>query len=424
MTILTDILKSTEIYTPENTDIGYHKSHINVLLQQLKKRTNIEQSKIWDYIAVENDPFFSRRYPSNNNKLSKILSTLSLSQQALTSILAQLHLANVYNFIPKNFLNIVRTYTRLIDAGNNVLPTIQQQIPFNMIEQALLHDLLSYFNVSQTTYNDIIDLSNTILANMDLYSNIETGDLKSILSLPLRKFLPQEFSVILDSLAYLDLLDQIFTDDTEKNNFNNAILNVFEQHNNDPVNTYIDSSYETYNITYSDPLGITRQESMISDLSSNLFDNIHTDLNVIYDQYNISVNHQTQITQALSDSFQSSILDQILDSGVLLPDLTDCSNTIKTQSHNDTVNAIKNSFILFQTEILKQIPELKSNDESFDYLINIKNNLEIRQNYINRGSTIDNIYEIQSYINGVLNNKMTDVQIDQLYDKIKGILKI
>lgn len=424
MTILSDILSKNALYVPENTDIEYHKSHMSILMQQLKRRTNIEQSKIWDYVAVENDPWFSRRYPSNSNKLNNIMNKLTLSQQALTGTLAQLHLAKVYNFIPKNFLDIIKTYTRLVDSFHYSLPTINQNIPFRMIEQALVYDLLSYFDNGSTTYTDIVDMAISISQNLELFDNIKTGNLKSVLSLPLSKFLPNQFSSILDSLSYIDLLDQIFTDDTDKNNFNVAVVNILDSYQDSTTGDYVDSSYEQFTIGYGDPLGTITQESLMSDLSSNLFTQINKDLLVVYNQYNISPSNQTQITNTLIQSFQDNITEDILDSNILLPSLTDCTNIITSKSNNDIVTAVKTSFVLFQTEILKRIPEIVQTSDSFDYLINIKTNLEKRDKYLRSGVSKDRMYDIQSYINSVTVQNLSDKEIDMLYIKIKEVLKL
>jgi len=424
MTIISDILSNSTSYTPENTDIDYHKSHLNILLQQLKRKTNIEQSKVWDYIAVENDPFFSRRYPSNNNKISKIMSNVSTYQTALTATLNQLYLAKVYNFIPKNLLDTIKTLSGLADTTNNLLPTISQQIPLQMIEQALLTDLLSYFDNGQATYNDVLSMYSSVLQNAELFQNIQTGDLKSILSLPLKQFLPEEFSVILESLAYLDLLDEIFTTDDDKNSFNLAILNIFKSTESNTVSSYVNpDEFQNYNISYSDPLGITHQDSMMSQMASNIFSSINPQLNSLYSQHNISSQHASNITTSLEQSFSTSIVDPILDSGILLPDLTDCSNTIKANANNDVINSFKNCFVLFQQEIIKRIPEISQQSTSFDYLVNIKNNLELRDRYINTGSSIENLQEIRDYIETNTTSKLSDKQLDDLYIKIKTVLK-
>lgn len=424
MTALTDILKYTDIYTPSTIDIDYHQSHMNILLEQLKRKTNIEESKVWDYIAVENDPFFSRRYIKNSSKLYKVMNNLSLYQQALTATTNQLYLARVYNFIPKNLISIIKTYSGLVDSYSYMLPTIKQQIPFNLIEQALLHDLLSHFDNGQATYNNILDMYSAILVNSELFENIKTGNLKSLLSLPISKFLPEEFSSILDTLSYLELLDEIFTDDTEKNNFNLSILNVFDSIKDNEVNHYVSNSYSEYDIDYDDPLGIQRQESMMNDFTSNIFTDINQSLISVYVQYDVPLNYYDILNNTMQNSFREVLIDPILDSGILLPDLTECSNTIKVKSNNDVVNSIKKAFVLFHNEILKRIPEVKTNNDSFDYLLNIKKNLEIRDQYLNKGSSTDRLYEIQNYVKGILNENLSDTEIDALYIKIKTVLKV
>ena len=293
-----------------------------------------------------------------------------------------------------------------------------------MIEQALVYDLLSYFDNGSTTYTDIVNMSISISQNLELFDNIKTGNLKSVLSLPLSKFLPDQFSSILDSLSYIDLLDQIFTDDTAKNNFNIAVINIFDSYQDSTTGDYVDSSYEQCSIGYEDPLGTITQESLMSDLSSNLFTQINKDLLVVYNQYNISPSNQTQITNTLIQSFQDNITENILDSNILLPSLTDCTNIITSKSNNDIVTAVKNSFVLFQTEILKRIPEIVQTSDSFDYLINIKTNLEKRDKYLRSGSSKDRMYDIQSYINSVTVQNLSDKEIDMLYIKIKEVLKL
>lgn len=404
---------------------GSQIGSLDILLHRAKRNKHITQSKLWDYIQVENDPNFARK--SVENKFEGLISKLSMTTSIVTIFTSQLYMVGIHEYIPANIKELLFNYNSIVDTGINLLNTFEKQIIFNQIEQALFADLEIQFLGGTITFNEIVNTADSIIANMPFKDAIENNGIRPLLSLGIQNLLPESMVGIFDALQYLDLLDTVFiNDDANKILFDKAVRDRITNYGKTITGTVVTSEkYKGVTIDYADPLGLTLRDNFLSDLYGEYEKEL---ANIIVDEgvtFGLSTNDIDSMTDIFIKDAKNNV-DSLNNGSLGLPSLIRSAKGIETVTFNKTVEAMLKGHERFADSIITQagLNSTPSNTRPLDYLINVKKNIEARAKFKSRGANSDQFVEINNYLKSVVKDKnISDDVLEDLNIRLDELLK-
>lgn len=397
---------------------GYQSSNLDVLLQKAGRSKTISESKIWDFIQVENDPNFSRK--ANQSKYKKLVSKLSATSAIATTISSQVHMARIHEFFPTNVTEFLFNISAVLDTNINLLQSFEDFSIFTQIEQVFLTDLEFQFGNKIITFQQLVNLSVAVFDNLAEKDSIKNNGIRPLLALGLQNFLPDSMSGIFTTLSYIDLLDTTFTNDSLKSLFDSELQILLGNLSQFKINDYVlSSNYTEEFISFSDPLGLNLQSKFESELSSEYSSDLKNGIEEINTRGNYGLT-VTDISQ-LVDLFVADIntnIDSAFKGTVGLPSLLEVSQGLSIEAHNNTKNSINSAFDTLAASILtaSKINTAPVGTRPLDHLINVKTNIEKRIEYKRRGATIDQFTIIDNYLSSVIGsgNQLTEAALEDL----------
>ena len=426
---LTEFFQQT--YTSSRSDgssyaNGYYVGNLDVLLQRAKRNKSISQSRLWDYVRVENDPNFNRR--NSEPKFAKLISKISSATTITTVVASQLHMANLTQFIPENLRNLLFNFNALADTSINLLSNFEKQIIFSQIEKALFADIEFNFLGGTITFNELVNVADSIFENMPFEESIKNDSLRPILSLGIQNLLPESMVGIFDSLIYLDLLDTIFiNDEVNRNAFTGELKSNTAAYGTNKVNTVVvAANYTNQPIDFSDPMGLKLQNSFKDDLKSDYTAQTLNNVNLVGTKYNLTQAQKDQIATLLAADGATNIDNAFEGSLVGLPSLLKVGNGLSIEAYNKTTTAVNNAISRVVANVIKDagLISTPTGTKPLDYLINIKTNLEKRKNMKKRGASSDQFVEIDSFLSSVVSDgEISESLLQSLSDRLDTILQ-
>lgn len=406
------------------TQPGFMGSNLDLLLQQARRNQNVRQSKLFDYIQVENDPNFSRGAQPNSKIFSKAVSDLSITTQIVTVVNSTLSMAGVQEFIPSNIRELLLNFNSLADTGINASSNIKQGISFQQIEKAFLGDLTLQFGNQTITFNQIALMANNIANGTQKGQTISNTGIRPLLSIGIQQFLPADMAAIFNDAQYLDMLTNIFGDQSP----NIALVNsLFINSTNNFANSTVSSLvtpefYDNPPLTLDDPLGLSLQSQFNGELDTSYTNQIITMVNstdIIPDE-----DKQTIIDFLVLDAQDN--LNNAFRGGIGLPSLAVCAEAVIVDSHNKAFDSIIAAFENFTSDLLVKIglTPPPNGVSSIDYLQNVKRSLKKRLDMQKTGATSEDFAAIESFLQNVLlNQDLTAARLQELNDFIDTLLK-
>ena len=381
-------------------DTGYQTSILDILYQKARRTKGVSQNKIYDLIQLENDPNHNRGI--NGRTYEKLISKLSIATQILAMVQSNLHMANIYEFIPSNLRNLMGSFQSISDTGINFLSNINQGLTFNQIEQALLADLRLQYANGDITFLELTAIANAILDNQNLQESVENNGLRPLLALQLQNLLPSSMTGIFSDLQFLDELAEIITNDDIRNSF----LRTAEQEIEDYSKLYptdLDNVNNNYylnstKITLEDPLGIKVRDSFKTDL----FNSYSSELISIVTTNPDLTTLQKEQTYELLLADASQNVEAAFKGKIGLPSLNLSIKGVNSESYNKSVEKVLSAFdIFFRNDIIPKIDNIKGAPADLspgNYLFNLKRNIEKRLEMESRGTTNSELAEIEKVL--------------------------
>lgn len=411
-----------------NFETGYVSSNMDLLLQQARRVKGVRESRLFDYIQVENDPHFSRRSEQNEQKLQKLLSNVSLSTSLVTVVNSKLDMAGVHEFLPANIRNLLLNFQAIADTNSNSLLNIQQQLPFKQITDAFLGDLQMQFNGKTITFGQIALMADRILTNNDTLPDVTNNGLRPLLALDLQQFLPNDMLGVLDSLNYLDKVIEIFGDGAPELSIVDAL---FRTNLTDKKSEQIDeivsnpTVYVAPIITLDDPLGLGVQSRFNSEIRDDYVAEIDTILEQVQQSVVITDEQLLELREIFVEDLDNNLTDA-LDGGVGLPSLKECSTAVSHETQNKTAAAITKAFDLFTRELIQQLGASSPvvGVRPVDQLLNLKRHLKSRLDMPKRGATPEEIVAVENNLKELLLDKddMSETRLLLLNATIEEVL--
>lgn len=406
------------------TQTGFMGSNLDLLLEQARRNQNIRSSKLFDYIQVENDPNFSRGAAPNSKIYTKAVSDLSITTQIVTVINSTLAMSGIQEFIPANIRELLLNYNSLADTAINASSNIKQVFSFQQIEKAFLGDLTLQFGNQTISFNQIALMADNVLKSTSKGQTISNTGIRPLLSIGLQQFLPADMAAIFNDAQYLDMLANIFGDQSP----NIAIVNqLFTTQTNAYAATVISDIvtpdiYVDPPLTLNDPLGLSLQSQFNGELNTSYVNQI---TNMVNNNTIIPDQDKQEIIDFLINDAQNNITEGFK-GGIGLPSITECVNGVIVDSNNKSVDAVLAAFENFTTDLLTQIgiAPPASGTTAIDHLQNLKLNLRKRIEMQRVGGMTEDFTAIDNYLKSVLlNQDITAARLQELNTFIDDLLK-
>ena len=408
---------SAPFTSPLSQSPQYNTGNFDSLLQQASRNKAIQKNKIWDYVAVENDPNFSRNASINSSTLQKATGKLSIVQQMVTVINSQLAISGLINYVPSNVRAMLLNFNSVSDTNVNALATIKQGITFQQITQAFLGDIKLQFGNKTITLNDVAGIANNVITNSQQPNSLKNNGLRSILSLGLQSMLPASMTGFLSDLTYIDNVNNLLNGDPSLTSLFDELMGtqVAGISNMNVSDLVTVTNYDNPNLTLDDPLGLSLQAQFQNELENNYTGQLNKAIDAVCAQMNITADNSA-VKQSVENNATENIAKAF--SGNLgLPPLTDVINAVVIESNNKTVQAIVLAFDTFTNDIIAQagLVPVPAGTKPIDYLMNLKRNLQARLDMNKYGTTPDNLVVIEAYLKSVLQDQdLTQAHLEQL----------
>ena len=426
---LLDSFFSNQFTEPFSSSIGqqdgYMGSNLDLLLQQARRNKSIRENRIFDYIQVENDPNFSRNAEANSKILEKYTSDLSITTQIVTVVNSTLSIAGVQEFIPSNIRTLLLNFNALADTNINAMQNIKQLVSFRQIEKAFLSDLTLQFGNNTITFDQIALMADNVINNVQQYDSVENTGIRPLLSIGIQQFLPKDIAAIFDDLEYLDMLANIFGDQSPNIALVNSLfVDATETYSQKRIEDMVTTErYADITLTLADPLGTNLQDQFKIEIQNDYADAI-TAMAEAAPQFTNDEDRATVIAFLIDDAVNN--VDVAFSGTVGLPSLPAVASAVIADSHNQALEAINNAFEKFTETLLSDIGIEKpaTGTRAIDHLQNVKRNLKKRLEMRRTGDTSDNFTEIENYLRSVLKNKdLSEPRLNALNAYIDTLLK-
>lgn len=416
--------KITEPYRPyQNYDSKYMLSSIDLLLQQAKRNKSVRENKIFDYLAVEGDPFYSRRVEQNYQKLLKYTSDLSMVTQSVSAITAKLDLIRVLPFIPVHIQKLLLNFQTVVDTTSYAITGSQQLLSFKQIEAVFLDDLKLQLGNKVITYQQIVLMYNNILNSLKIADSVKNTSLKPLLGSGILELFPRDISTtITESIQYIDKVDEIFELGTpEFDLFNTGISNLLGLYSKKKVSDIVKNDYNDLDITFDDPLGINTLGLFLDELKTDFSNDVLEELNT----HQLGDTDKQELLDIINQEY-NNLIDDTFTGTLGLPSLFEVSEAIVNNSSNKTREHIINSFNTLTLEIMDEMGIDKNSvtNSPVDYLVHVKTNLEKRLEMKLNNDVSDNFKLFDNFIKTAYNKKIiTEPEIETLNNNLNKYFK-
>lgn len=406
----------SDVQTQGNLDILYHKI----------SRTNIvAKNKMLDFLVPESDKNFLRE--KQLDKLNTLIGKLSVSSQLLGMVQTQLFIAKVSPYFPESMRYVLKNFQGLLDSGANMLQDIKAGSTYSALGNALFVDLLSQYSQGNVTFNNLLTISQNVADYFIYKPPIQNNVIRSLLSLGLDKFLPLDYKAVLfDNLQYADLLFSVFGEDTFADTYTNRLKELTGQYTKAKINTMVNPNHFQSNIIQiEDPLGLEAESSFVLQLSQNYAEFIQNAItnDPILTQANLTTEQQEEVVQYFNEAYPQ-LIKSSCGVGITTPDISLVSNGIEIEAKNKIAEVVKEVIERVSIAILSNLKVNKDESLStFDFLQNIKRNIERRNGFKTKGITNEKLKELDAYFVNLFGKKYTEKDIEELYKKIEEILK-
>lgn len=402
---------------------GYVNSNLDILFQKMGRVQAIKQNKLLDFMSLETDRNVMRE--SIAPSLEKIIGQLSIATQASTMITNQIFAAGILEYFPSNIRNVIGNFQGLMDTNVNMLSSIASQQSFKQVGLAFATDLITEYTAGNVSFNNLLLMSQKIADYASGDQNLDANNaIRAVLSLDIQDFLPFDTTEIFQGLEYLDLVSDIFDDDSAT-----AFTGILSQFHTDysaqKVSDVMEADYSTQKVSLDDPIGLVAKSSVVSDFISTYTTQLNATLTANSTTYPLTTEQRQQIIDVLVEDITNN-LDAAFQGTIGLPSLLSVSRSIVADTQNKTWAQIK---IGINSVIVKIIQDLginatPSGTNPADYLHNLKKNIAARKKMLQAGVTGTGLDAMSSYLKTIFpSGKFTETDLNNLSDRLQELLK-
>ncbi len=417
---------------PENLStrpLGYSDlqtaSNLDVLFQKVSRTKAVSQNRLLDFLSPESDKHFLRS--KQIDKLNLLASKLSVSSQLITMVETQAFVARITPYFPENMRWVLRNFQGLLDSSARMIQDVIAGSTYSALANALFVDLMYQYGEGNATFNQLLTISQKVTDYFIYGLPTKNNLIRSLLSLGLDQFLPANWTTgLFDALQYTDLLDSIFGGDNYANTFTNRIDFLLNGYAKKKVAGAVANQEPFLNATIgiADPFGLG--------LELNFTTQLNEDFNTFFEE---TVLRDPVIVQAaLTDEqkielqdyvagFYAETLQTACGVGITLPSAAAVIQGIEVEAKNSMIREIQNTFTKVFRHILLSL-EVTVDDTvaPFDYLQNIKRNIEERNKLKQTGMFNTKLKEVDAYFTKLFGRRYKDSEIDELSKKVNEIL--
>ena len=408
---------------PEGYGADHISTNLDILFQKMSRTKFINNNKLLDFMALEQDKNFVRG--ANKEKLNNVISKLVVSSQLMNMVQTQIFIARLTPYFPESFRYAFKNLQGMLDSSANLLMNIRSLGSYQQIGMAFAADLLGEYTKGNVTFNNLLVISQNVTDYFIYGEPIDNNVIRSLLSLGLNQFFTEDIDTIFDTLQYVDTLYSIFGEDTYLDTYNNRLKELVGTYSKKKVSTAVTSSnYVGQTISINDPLGLDLQDTFHLELTNSFESYITSVMNTdsVLLAGNLTDDQKQEVISDLLVGY-SDIIEKSSGPGKTLPSLLSVSKGVEVESFNTLGDYIKNSIQEVFTSIFNQLNIPSQTDiEPYDYLINIKRNIESRNKFKSTGVRNEKLQEIDRYFRTVFGRDYKESEIDQLYTTIQELL--
>jgi hypothetical protein len=335
-------------------------------------------------------------------------------------------LARVKEFLPEHLMDLMYNYWSLADTGINYLTSIQNNDLAKQIGMSLLADLTQNFQIGNITYNEIHAMSLNFFNALPLMGDIKNNGIRPLLSIPVNSLLPEDMLGIYSDLNYLDKLYGIFSNTNLADAFNLKVKNRVKSYSEQKVKALpLSIDYESEPVTLSDPLGFSVAEQFQNDIRTSYTDTLESIVREESVEYGLSENDIQEILVELQTDAEENV-GTAFEANLGLPSIGTTVQAVNTETYNSVVNVINTTFQTFNKNIISNlnINPSPTGQKPFDYLLNLKRNLDARDKFKQTNAYSDRFVEIDNYLKTVVKDgRISDSVLDELHIQLKDLLK-
>lgn len=374
---------------------GMIVNQLNDLVTLGQRAKDVSENKLWDYVQVELDPNFNRS--SSSGLFENLLSKSSIATQVLTAANANLQLSKVSEFFPSNMMSLLNTMTSLSSTINNSLSYFDSNSAINLFERFFEADLKLQIT------NDIIDFSDLLSIFDNTNSNFRSRNiprntgLSSILDSTVNSLLPASIESTLDSSNWIE--------ESPNQEYTELVRTDIRQYNKNKIKTLsLENDYTNIEYNFTNLLGITQRDNLIREVDSDF--ETFLNINLVKPGFNITNDKKDKLKNILLNSFKAQTI-KITKSSVGLPSVIEITRALDNLSFNIVAEGFRRSISSVIQDVINDIDvaPVPSTQEPFDYLFNVKRNIEARQNFDKVGFSNDKYEENTKYLQSVILSK-------------------
>jgi hypothetical protein len=411
--ILSDFFTASDIFVDDDTQQVSQFNRLFLLKGKYAKERLVTQNRILDLDFIEKSNQYFRGYDKNSDKMQKILSRLAILSQIVNMTAVYLGASGLLKFFPKSLSTFIYSLTYIMNSGQNILSNYKDNVMFLPVQTAIIDDLLKEYTNGNVGFNDLTSLYFNIKNNYLQKDSLDNRNILKLADFTLAKFLPESLRGILTSIRFLDRLNDL-NGIFDIEDFKMLFLGFIGEYEDKKV-----SDFFLYTpLTVDDALGTVASDSLKNGINDGFITFIEGKLN--------------GVTPFLGEQFISDIIDIVRDESSdiieqafvgtsLLPSLSTSIQVIDNHVYNKT---IENVIIGIENIFLKLIEQLEIEDtlrtNPVDYLINIKNNIEIRNNYKKGVINDSNIY--MKFFRDNLGQNIDELELDKFQEKFEKVI--
>lgn len=418
----------------ENFQSGYYTSSMDILLQKSRRYKAVTENKIFDWIQIENDPNYARSNPLNKEQLERIATRLSLATQITTTVNSAITILGVKEFLPSNIIYLIENFQVFTDTNFNALNSVKQLATVKQIENAFFNDISFQYGQNNISFSDVAGVLAALSDNFPLQDKIRNNAIRPLLSLNLQSLFGRDIADFILSAQYIDKLSDVYEDSVAlKQSLNTKVSTNLSTYAKDTKVSELVKNDEIYTqayITLDDPMGLNLRERLISEIKPKIKKDVDKIiLDVLNSDSNISGEDKEELLEIMSEGVLNTI-DYTFRGQLGLPSLLICSQAISNESYNNTVISVRQAMDNFVREVIDSAninvdPMFKTKQKPFDYLMNIKTNIQKRLDMQRLGDRSEAFVQIDKFLSTVVRDKdLSDENLERLDKEIDKLLKV
>jgi hypothetical protein len=431
MTLSLDSLLSSQFTQPTpniptgSIQPGYVSSMIDGMTSACKRVQSINSNSLLDCSQLENDPNFQRSNPTNQQNILSNVSKLGISTQTVTASQGLGAMSGVAEIIPANMRSTLMNFMSAgSSAGTKTLQAPSVLTQNTSWESSLSKDLSSLFGTS-LSFSQIAAMAAAVGTALLAAPAVANNGATNVLPLTMQQSTPNDITGVVQSTDLQTALSNTALTDTQITDFNTYLTTQLSAYATTTIGSQVSTSnYTGVTVTMDDPLGLGTRSQLQTELQTSYnatLLKIVTNSGIVTNPTDI-----TTITNILVADAQNN-LSAGFSGKFALPSMATIVAGVKSVNKNFVIQSFNNAFDNLTVSVISQAglnQPIDPNVKSFDYLVNIKKNLEARLLLQQTGATQIQLNTYDAFLKTVIaSGDVSPAALNQLNDELNSLLK-